>query len=90
MTIQNVVMFCVSTLAQMQESLQEQHGVKTKDIVEPAVKIKSDHLMNKFASFIGKIDQQYSVLESIVNNLSELFELAKQNPQIFGKISKQD
>jgi|LakMenEpi03Aug12_release.lakeMendotaPanAssembly.Ray.scaffolds.fasta_scaffold1132806_1 hypothetical protein len=56
MTIQNVVMFCVSTLAQMQESLQEQHGVKTKDIVEPAVKIKSDHLMNKFASFIGKID----------------------------------
>ena len=80
MSMLNVLIFCLSTIAQMQQSLQEQHGTKPKNLLEVAVKVSKDPLVSKFASFIGDIDQSKSVLESLLDNLIEFLEITEESP----------
>ncbi len=64
----------------MQQSLQEQHGTKPKNLLEVAVKVSKDPLVSKFAGFIGDIDQSKSVLESLLDSLIEFLEITEESP----------
>jgi len=69
----------------MQQTLQEQHGTKPKNLIEVAVKVSKDPLVSKFASFIGDIDQSKSVLESLLDNVIEFLAIAEESPWLLSE-----